>query len=86
MDKSIDEKIELDIRNLLDREMLNSGIDKRIQCKDGYVTLTGFADTLAEKNAAEELTKRVAGVKSVANCLTISPDGTITDKETVAEV
>jgi osmotically-inducible protein OsmY len=86
MDKNIDEKIELEIRNLLDREMLNSGIDKRIQCKDGYVTLTGFADTLAEKNAAEELAKRITGVKSVENCLTISTDGTITDKETEAEV
>jgi osmotically-inducible protein OsmY len=86
LDKSIDEKIELEIRNLLDREMLNSGIDKRIQCKDGYVTLTGFADTLAEKNAAEELAKGITGVKSVENCITISTDGTITDKETEAEV
>lgn len=86
MDKSIDEKIELEIRNLLDREMLNSGIDKRIQCKDGYVTLTGFADTLAERNAAEELARGINGVKSVENCITISTDGTITDKEIEAEV
>ncbi len=86
MDKSIDAKIELEIRNLLDREMLNSGIDKRIQCKDGYVTLTGFADTLGEKNAAEELARQITGVKSVENCITISTDGTITDKETEVEV
>lgn len=86
MDKSLDEKIELEIRNLLDKEMLNSGIDKRIQCRDGYVTLTGFADTLAEKNAAEELAKQVNGVKSIENCITISTDGTITDKEIEAEV
>lgn len=86
MNKSMDEKIELEIRNLLDREMLNSGIDKRIQSKDGYVTLTGFADTLAEKNAAEELAGSVKGVKSVENCLTISTDGTISDKEIEAEV
>lgn len=86
MDKSIDEKIKLEIRRLLDKEMLNSGLDKRIQSKDGYVTLTGFADTLAEKNAAEELAKQVGGVKSVENCLTISTDGTISDKEIEVEV
>jgi osmotically-inducible protein OsmY len=86
MDKSMDEKIELEIRNILDKEMQESGIDKRIQSKDGYVTLSGFADTLAEKNAAGELAKGVAGVKSVENCLTISTDGTITDKEIEAEV
>lgn len=86
MDKSMDEKIELEIRNLLDREMLNSALDKRVQCKDGYVTLTGFADTLAERNAAEELARKVDGVKSVENCITISTDGTITDKEIEEEV
>lgn len=86
MNKSMDEKIELEIRHLLDREMLNSGLDKRIQCKDGYVTLTGFADTLAEKNAAEELAMGVKGVRSVENCITISTDGTISDKEIEAEV
>lgn len=86
MNKSLDEQIELKIRNILDREMLNSALDKRIQSRDGYVTLTGFADTLAEKNAAEELAKTVEGVKSVENCLTISTDGTISDKEIEAEV
>lgn len=86
MDKSMDEKIEFEIKDLLDREMIASALDKKIQCKDGYVTLTGFADTLAEKNAAEELAKRVSGVKSVENCLTISTDGTISDKKIEANV
>lgn len=86
MDKSMDEKIEFEIKDLLDREMIASALDKKIQCKDGYVTLTGFADTLAEKNAAEELAKRISGVKSVENCLTISTDGTISDKKIEANV
>jgi osmotically-inducible protein OsmY len=86
MDKAMDEKIELEIRTLLDKEMLNSALDKRVVCRDGYVTLTGFADTLAEKSAAEELSRKIEGVKSVENCLTISTDGTFSDKDTEAEV
>jgi osmotically-inducible protein OsmY len=86
MDKINDEKIEMSIRTLLDKEMLNSALDKRVICRDGFVTLTGFADTLAEKSAAEELARRIEGVKSVENCLTISTDGTFSDKDTEAEV
>jgi hyperosmotically inducible periplasmic protein len=86
MDKSFDEKIEREIKNKLEREMHDSGVDIRVQCRDGYVTLIGFVDTLGEKNTAGELSGLIEGVKSIENCLTISTDGTFTDKETEAEV
>jgi hyperosmotically inducible periplasmic protein len=86
MNNSFDERIEGEIKTKLEAEMRDSGVDIRVQSRDGYVTLIGFVDTLGEKNAASELSGQIDGVKSIENCLTISTDGTFTDKETEAEV
>ena len=86
MDRSFDARIEKEIETKLEREMQDSGVDIRVRCQDGYVTLFGFVDTLGEKNAAGEIAGLIDGVKSVENSLTISTDGTITDKEIEAEV
>ncbi|HMA22799.1 MAG: BON domain-containing protein [Gemmatimonas sp.] len=42
-----------------------------VAAKDGVVTLTGWVASYAEKLAAERATERVAGVKAVANDLTV---------------
>jgi osmotically-inducible protein OsmY len=42
-----------------------------VAAKDGVVTLSGFVKTFAEQCAAELAAERVAGVKSVANELTV---------------
>jgi osmotically-inducible protein OsmY len=42
---------------------------------DGVVTLAGDVDTYAEKSAAEEAAKRVRGVRSVAEDLTVKVPG-----------
>jgi hyperosmotically inducible protein len=86
MDRSFDKGIESEIKTILEREMRDSAVDIKVQCRDGYVTLTGFVDTLGEKNTAGEIAGLVDGVKSIENCLTISTDGTFSDKETEAEV
>jgi hyperosmotically inducible protein len=39
--------------------------------KDGVVTLTGTVDTEGQKNKATKLAKKVKGVKSVVNNITI---------------
>ena len=41
--------------------------DISASAKDGTVTLTGFVHTYAEKVAADKATKRVYGVKAIAN-------------------
>ena len=48
-----------------DPEVDASGIG--VTAKGGVVTLTGFIDTYAGKLAAERATKRVKGVRGVAN-------------------
>lgn len=86
MEKDLDRKIENDINKILRRELKETSKDINIQSRNGFVTLSGFVDVLAEKNAAGELSANVYGVKSVENCITLSTDGTITDKEIEAEV
>lgn len=38
-----------------------------VTAKDGIVTISGFVSSFFEKQSAERITKRVAGVKAVAN-------------------
>ncbi|MCI0337753.1 MAG: BON domain-containing protein [Acidobacteria bacterium] len=52
---------------------------------EGVVTLTGQVDTYAEKIAAERTTKRVYGVKAIANDLQVRPVGVRTDTEIAAD-
>ena len=42
------------------------GAEIGVAVKDGVVTLTGYVDSFSEKWAAERATKRVSGVKAVA--------------------
>jgi osmotically-inducible protein OsmY len=51
---------------------------------NGVVTLSGIVNTYADKIAAEEATKRVYGVKAIANDLEVKPPAERTDTE-VAE-
>jgi hyperosmotically inducible periplasmic protein len=48
-----------------------SAVRTKVDVKDGVVTLTGEAESQAEKDLATEYTKDVAGVKSVNNQMTI---------------
>lgn len=44
--------------------------------KDGVVTLSGVVDTYSKKYAVERATKRVAGVKAIAEAITVNLPGT----------
>jgi hyperosmotically inducible periplasmic protein len=46
----------------------------RVDVKDGVVTLTGTADSLAQKELTEAYVKDIEGVKSVTNDLVVQPD------------
>ena len=53
-----------------------------VAAKDGVVTLTGSVATYAEKLAAERAVERVAGVKAVANDLTVKIPNSLTHSDT----
>ena len=57
-----------------------------VTAKDGVVTLTGFIDTYAGKLAAERVTKRVRGVRAVANDLMVRLMIDRTDVDIAADV
>src|ERR1700692_1525766 len=55
--------------------------DITLAVKDGVVTLSGFASSYMEKDAAEKAAKRVYGVRAVANDIQIKLTSTRTDPE-----
>lgn len=55
--------------------------DVAVAVKDGVVTLTGYASSYWEKDAAEKAAKRVYGVKAVANDIQVKLGITRTDPE-----
>lgn len=81
-----DEILEKKIKDILIGELQGTASEIKVQSKDGYVTLLGFTDTLSEKKTIEELLRNIDGIKSIENCITISTDGTFSDKEAEAEV
>lgn len=52
---------------------------------EGVVSLTGFVNTYAEKLAAEKATKRIHGVKAVANDIQVKTLDALTDPEIAAD-
>jgi osmotically-inducible protein OsmY len=56
-----------DVQAELDWDPRLDSRDIGVSAKDGVVTLTGKVATFAEKNAAEEATQIVAGVRAIAN-------------------
>ena len=52
-----------------------SALRTGVNVKDGVVTLTGQADSQAEKDLAAEYANDVEGVKQVNNNITIAPAG-----------
>ena len=55
--------------------------DIAVAVKDGVVTLSGFASSYMEKDAAEKAAKRVYGVRAVANDIQIKLSSARTDPE-----
>jgi osmotically-inducible protein OsmY len=55
--------------------------DIAVAVKDGVVTLSGYAESYWEKDAAEKAVKRVYGVKGVANDIQVKLSLTRTDPE-----
>jgi osmotically-inducible protein OsmY len=82
----IDDRISKEIKEALDKEMSESAMDINVDSRDNFVTLSGMVDTLAEKRAAEEIATLINEIKGIENNITISTDGTITDKEVESEV
>ena len=76
-DSSIREDVTFELK--WDPKITSSDI--AVAVKDGVVTLSGFASSYMEKDAAEKAAKRVYGVRAVANDIQIKLTSTRTDPE-----
>lgn len=67
------------VQEILDRDEDLRGYGLKADAAGGRVTLSGIADTLADKERAAGLAAAVPGVIAVENKITISTDGAIDD-------
>src|SRR5687767_3567151 len=76
-----DAQVQMDVVEELrwDPSVRDSGIE--VSAKDGVITLSGVVETYAEKHAAERAAQRVAGVRGIAEDITVrlSPTGKRSD-------
>lgn len=81
-----DDELKMQISSLLknDRNLGSYGLNCDVI--NGEVQLQGIVDTLREKKWAEDLVQQVPGVKGVANSISVSTDGAITDQDMIQEV
>jgi len=87
IDMNRDAEIVECIKKELEDKMQLSAIDINVDCREGNVILYGVADVLAEKIFAEEIAKKVDGVRSIENDITISMDSSnITDSHIRNEI
>ena len=71
-----DTQLQQDVMNELRFEPTLHAAEIGVGVKDGVVTLSGNVDSYAKKGAAEHAVKRVAGVKAVAEEITVKLAGT----------
>lgn len=79
-----DEWIALKIRSVLLVKANVSATDTRVTVRDGVVTLTGTAESQAQKDLTEAHVKDIEGVKSVKNDLVVN-EGPAPTKRTMGE-
>lgn len=71
------------VRAALQQKLETEALDINVNIRGNEVVLTGVADNLADKLAAENAVRSLPGVSHVENAIVVSTDGTVTDKEIV---
>lgn len=81
-----DEKLGRHVKLALARDPAADSYQVEVTVRDGVVTLTGQVDSWAERNLAEEVVKRVRGVREVESRVTVAADLDRADVEVKADV
>jgi osmotically-inducible protein OsmY len=86
MKAGVDTKLQHDVQTELEWEPSIDASKIGVTAKDGVVTLSGYVPTYTEKMTAERVTKRLFGVKAVANDVQVklAGSGALTDGEIAA--
>jgi hyperosmotically inducible protein len=86
VNKNHDNELRQRVRALLEEDKDLRGYALNADVVEGEIQLQGIVDTLKEKERAEELVRQIPGNIGVANAVSISTDGAITDKDVTMEV
>ena len=76
------ETLQRDVQEAIKWEPLLHAAEIGVTAKDGVVTLTGVVDSYAKKLEAEDAAKNVAGVKAVAEEITVAFNGAAKHNDT----
>lgn len=80
-----DAHLQRDVLDELDWEPSVDAAQIGVTAREGVVTLTGHVPVYSEKHTAEEVVKRVHGVRAVANEIEVRPSGAhVRDDEEIA--
>ncbi|MFZ5827082.1 MAG: BON domain-containing protein [Bacillota bacterium] len=75
-----------EVKDALLTQTESAGIDVKVAVEDGWVRLHGVVDALSHKTAAEEIARKVPGVRRIENDITVANEETFSDKDLLAEV
>ncbi len=64
----------------------SAGIEIQVECNDGIIRLKGVVDVLSHRSAAEDIVRRIPGVKDVENDITVANEETLSDKDLTDEI
>jgi len=81
-----DSELVQSVKDALLAQTDSAGIDVKVAAEDGWVRLYGVVDTLSQKTAAEEIARRVPGVRRVENDITVANEETLSDKDVLEAI
>ncbi len=81
-----DRRLEMDVLTALAQDPVADSYELTVDVDDGTVRLGGSVQSWAERNIAENVAKRVRGVKGIANEIQVDFEGKRTDAEIRREV
>lgn len=76
-----DEYLAKEVKDALLAQTDSAGIDIQVSAEDGKVRLYGVVDALSHKSAAEEIMRKIPGVRGIDNDITVANEETLSDKD-----
>lgn len=76
-----DEYLVKEIKDALLARTDSAGIDIKVSAEDGEVRLTGVVDALSHKSAAEDIVRKIPGVRRIENDITVANEETFSDRD-----
>jgi len=76
-----DEYLEKEVKDALLAQTDSAGIEIQVSAQDGKVRLTGVVDALSHKSAAEEIVRKIPGVRRIENDIIVADEEMRGDKD-----